>query len=211
VKPSARSRFRFESLQENDMKRATGIALAAYFLVAGLAAAQTGTTRPADTSNSASTSTSTASAPPTNQGSFSLSAQAVALPGGGQTVAATDVGFTKAITPNFSLRDDNILAPSNGMQFYGGGGTYFLPTSIISKTLLDPSSLQPYVTASIGVDRIVPASGPSEQHIAFLMGGGLNYKPANGVWVNLFEARYAKLPGLANNTAIVSSGFTLNF
>jgi opacity protein-like surface antigen len=150
-------------------------------------------------------------APPENQGSFSLNAQAVALPGGGQTVAATDVGATFAITTNFSLRDDNILAPSNGMQFYGGGGNYFLPTSFLAKTKLSPSSFQPYVTASLGVDRIVPASGPSQQHIAFLIGGGLNYKPTSGVWVNLFEARYAKLPGLAVNTAIVSSGFTLNF
>lgn len=194
------------------MKRmAIPAAIASVFLFAGLAAAQSTTPNPAEPSAPASTSSSTASAPPTNQGSFSLSAQAVALPGGGQTVAATDVGFTKAITPNFSLRDDNILAPSNGMQFYGGGGTYFLPTSLLSKTLLDPSTLQPYVTASIGIDRIVPASGPSQQHIALLIGGGLNYKPASGVWVNLFEARYAKLPDLANNTAIVSSGFTLNF
>jgi hypothetical protein len=192
-------------------RRLIPAAIAAVFLFAGLAAAQTTTPNPVEPSAPASTSTSTTSVPPTNQGSFSLTAQAAALPGGGQTVAATDVGFTKAITPNFSLRDDNILAPSNAMQFYGGGGTYFLPTSFLSKTLLNPSSLQPYVTASIGVDRIVPASGPSGQHIAMLVGGGLNYKPATGVWVNLFEARYAKLPGLANNTAIISSGFTLNF
>jgi len=81
----------------------------------------------------------------------------------------------------------------------------------VSPTALNPSDFQPYLTASIGVDRIVPATGPSQQHIAFLIGGGLNYKPANGVWVNLFEARYARLPGLATNTAIISSGFTLNF
>ncbi len=191
------------------MKRAIAFAATAFFVFAGLAAAQTSTSKP--TESSAPTSTSQTTAPPTNQGSFSLNAQAVALPGGGQTVAATDVGFTKSITPNFSLRDDNILAPSNGMQFYGGGANYFLPTSFLSKTLLDPKSLQPYATASIGIDRIVPASGPSQQHIALLIGGGLNYKPATGVWVNLFEVRYAKLPGIANNTAVVSSGFTLSF
>ncbi|MGH9687744.1 MAG: hypothetical protein ACRD5K_11700 [Candidatus Acidiferrales bacterium] len=188
------------------MKRAVLAAAAALCLIALPAVAQT-----SGMPSEPSTSVPAASAPPTNQGSFSLTAQAVALPGGGQTVAATDLGFTKAITPNFSLRDDNILAPSNGMQFYGGGGNYFLPTAFLSKTLLDPKSLQPYVTASIGVDRIVPARGPSQQHIAFLFGGGLNYKPASGLWVNLFEARYAKLPGVANNTAIISSGFTLNF
>lgn len=188
------------------MKRASTAALAALFLFAGIAAAQT-SGAPSEPSSSAPA----ASAPPTNQGSFSLTAQAVALPGGGQTVAATDVGFTKAITPNFSLREDSILAPSNGMQFYGGGANFFLPTNFLAKTLLDPKSLQPYLTASVGVDRVVPSTGPSQQHIAFLLGGGLNYKPANGVWVNLFEARYAKLPGIANNTAVISSGFTLNF
>jgi hypothetical protein len=182
------------------MKRAITVALAAFLMCAGVAVAQTAPSAPSQPET-----------PPSNNGSFSLNAQAVALPGGGQTVAATDVGFTKAITPNFSLRDDNILAPANGMQFYGGGGNFFLPTNFLSKTLLDPKSLQPYVTASIGIDRIAPATGPTQQHIAILIGGGLNYKPANGVWVNLFEARYAKLPGLANNTAIISSGFTLNF
>jgi hypothetical protein len=191
------------------MKRTATAAIAAFFMFAGLSAAQTSTTK--TTEPSAPASTSRSSVPPTNQGSFSLSAQAVALPGGGQTVAATDVGFTKAITPNLSLRDDNILAPSNGMQFYGGGGNYFLPASFLKKTVLDPSSFQPYVTATVGVDRIVPATGPSQQHIGFLVGGGLNFKPASGVWVNLFEARYAKLPGLASNTALISSGFTLSF
>jgi hypothetical protein len=188
------------------MKRAFTATIVAFFLFAGMAAAQT-TSTPSEPSSS----TPAASAPPTNQGSFSLTAQAVALPGGGQTVAATDIGFTKTITPNFSLREDSILAPSNGMQFYGGGGSYFLPTKFLAKTLLDPKALQPYVTASVGVDRVVPATGASQQHIAVLIGGGLNYKPANGVWVNIFEARYARLPGVANNTAIVSSGFTLNF
>ncbi|MGH9740559.1 MAG: hypothetical protein ACRD4X_18525 [Candidatus Acidiferrales bacterium] len=188
------------------MKRAVFAAVAALCLFVFTAAAQT-----SGAPSEPPASPLAASAAPTNQGSFSLTAQAVALPGGGQTVAATDVGFTKAITPNFSLRDDNILAPSNGMQFYGGGGDYFLPTSFLSKTLLNPKSLQPYVTASIGVDRVVPADGPPQQHIACLVGGGLNYKPADGVWVNLFEVRYAKLPGVANNTAIISSGFTLNF
>lgn len=191
------------------MKQATTVAIIALFTFAGLAAAQTN--KPKTTEPPTPASASQPNAPPTNQGSFSLNAQAVALPGGGQTVAATDVGATLAITANFSLRDDNILAPSNGMQFYGGGGSYFLPTTFLKNTKLNPSNFQPYVTASIGVDRIVPASGPSQQHIAFLIGAGLNYKPSNGVWVNLFEARYAKLPGLANNTAIVSSGFTLTF
>lgn len=191
------------------MKRISAIASPVILLCFGIAALP----KMAWAQNAPSTLSAQAAspAPPTNSGSFSLTAQAVALPGGGQTVAATDVGFTKQITANFSLRDDNVLAPANGLQFYGGGGNYFVPTGFLKKTKLNPSDFQPYVTACLGVDRIVPATGPSRQHIGFLIGGGLNYKATNGVWVNLFEARYAKLPGMANNTAIISSGFSLNF
>jgi hypothetical protein len=149
-------------------------------------------------------------APTSPQGSFSLTAQAVALPGGGQTVAGTVVGFTKQLTSTVSLRNDNILAPGSSFQGYFGGVQWFPNASkLLAKTKL--RGLAPYVTGSVGVDRIVPATGPSQQHIAFLLGGGMNFTPPSGPTINLFEVRYAKLPGLANSTAIVSSGFTLNF
>jgi opacity protein-like surface antigen len=147
--------------------------------------------------------------PVSNRGSFSLTAQAVALPGGGQTVAGTLVGGTYAVTPTVSLRNDDLLAPGNNLQGYFGGVQWFPSNKFLSKTSLN--AVQPYVTGSVGIDRIVPASGPSQQHVAFLLGGGLNYKPSSGPTINLVEVRYARLPGLANSTAIVSSGFTLNF
>jgi hypothetical protein len=148
--------------------------------------------------------------PTSPQGNFSLTAQAVALPGGGQTVAGTIVGFTKAITSTVSLRNDDLLAPGSSLQGYFGGAQWFPSLSkVFAKTKL--TGLQPYVTGSIGVDRIVPSSGPSQQHIALLIGGGLNYTPSSGPTINLFEVRYARLPGLANNTAVVSSGLTLSF
>lgn len=152
---------------------------------------------------------------PTNSGKFALTAQAVALPGGGQTVAGTVVGATYAITPKLSLRNDDILAPANDFQGYFGGAQFWLPIKFLAKTNL--SALALYVTASIGIDRVVPASlsaqpgAPSQQHIAVLVGGGFNWKPSAGPEVNLIEVRWARLPGLATNTAVVSSGFTLNF
>ena len=187
------------------MKRAVLAAFAALcvfgFIGALPAAAQTQTTTPAPVAGET---------PSSPQGSFSLTAQAVALPGGGQTVAGTVVGFTKSITGTVSLRNDDLLAPGSNLQGYFGGAQWFPNASkLLAKTKL--TGLQPYITGSVGIDRIVPASGPSQQHIAFLAGGGLNYTPSSGPTVNLFEVRYARLPGLANNTAIVSSGFTLNF
>lgn len=148
--------------------------------------------------------------PTSPQGSFSLTAQAVALPGGGQTVAGTIVGFTKSLTNSVSLRNDDLLAPGSDFQGYFGGAQWFPNVSkVLAKTKL--TGLTPYLTGSVGIDRIVPSSGPSQQHIAFLAGGGLNYTPSSGPTINLFEVRYARLPGLANNTAVVSSGFTISF
>lgn len=150
----------------------------------------------------------------TNDGPFSLTAQAMALPGGGETVAASDVGATYAITNAISLRSDNILAPSNGVQMYTGGVQWFPNLSgFLAKTKLNPKQFQFYLTGSAGIDRLVPSTGPSQQHIALLAGGGINYSPSsNGVFsVNLAEVRYAHIPGLANSTAIVSSGVNLTF
>jgi hypothetical protein len=166
---------------------------------------------PAKAQTATTTSTAPVAETPTSpNGNFSLTAQAVALPGGGQTVAGTIVGFTKSITNTVSLRNDDLLAPGSNFQGYFGGAQWFPNVSKqLAKTKL--TGLQPYITGSVGIDRIVPSSGASQQHIAFLAGGGLNYTPASGPTINLFEVRYARLPGLANNTAVVSSGFTISF
>lgn len=147
---------------------------------------------------------------------FSLSAQAIALPGNKQTVAGTVIGGTFAITKNFSLREDNVLSPAANLQAYLGGVQYALP--ILSTKLNNVSStlngnlLQFYVTASVGVDHI-SSSGNDVQHYAFLGGGGINYDPTGSgkFSANLIEVRYAKLPGYANSTAIVSSGVKLGW
>lgn len=154
------------------------------------------------------------SAPPTNAGKFSITAQAMSLPGGGQTVAASMTGATYALSPNLSLRGEAILAPGNDTQAYAGGVQYVLPSSkLLAKSTLDAKKLQFYVTGSIGVDRVVPQSGPNQQHLALFAGGGVNYDPTGtGKFsVGLVEVRWARLPGLTNNTALVSSGLKLSF
>lgn len=152
---------------------------------------------------------------------FSLTGQAVALPGNHQTVPATVSGITMTVTPNFDLREDNVITSDAGLMGFFGGFNYRLP--ILSTKLnnasptLNGNAFQFYITASAGVDRLsIPAFGSTAastaQHYAFLAGGGVNYRiTAGGAWTFGAEIRYAKLPGYQNNTAIVSVGPTLHF
>lgn len=149
---------------------------------------------------------------------FALTAQPIALPGGKQTVAGTLAGMALTVTDKFDLRNDNIIAPGNNFQGFFGGFNYRLP--IISHKLnnasptLNGERFQFYLTASVGIDRITPAvkTDATKSHYAVLAGGGVNYDlTGSGHWTFGAEVRYAKLPGLQNNTAIVSVGPTLHF
>jgi hypothetical protein len=144
-----------------------------------------------------------------------LTVQPIALPGGGQTVAGTVAGMVLSVTPKLDLREDNVMVPGQNFQGFFGGFNYRLPA--FSRVLdnaspnLNGYRFQAYVTASAGIDRIM---GPVEtrQHYAFLAGGGLNYDlTGTGRWTFGVEVRYGKLPGLANNTALVSVGPSLHW
>jgi len=150
---------------------------------------------------------------------FSLTGQAIALPGNHQTVAASVSGLTFTPTPNFDLREDNVLVPGTNLMGFFGGFNYRLPAISTALNNVSPTlngySFQFYLTGSAGVDRISPPAGsslPVAQHYAFLAGIGFNYKLSKGgAWTFGGEARYAKLPGYANNTAIIGVGPTLHF
>lgn len=151
-----------------------------------------------------------------NSSTFSLTAQPLSLPGGKQTVVGTLSGMTLSITPNFDLRDDNIIAPGNNFQGFFGGFNYRLPVLGAKLNAVSPNingnRFQFYLTGSVGVSRITSSTLPTVQHYAFLGGGGVNYDlTGSGRWTFGAEVRYAKLPGLNNNTAIVSVGPSLHF
>jgi hypothetical protein len=152
--------------------------------------------------------------PATDLPKFQLSAKVMSLPGGGVTSVATDIGATFAVTNNWLLRSDNILAPAVNLQGFFGGIQGPIPYAgkYLAKTNLDPKHFQPYITASLGAAHIVKASADSQQ-FAVLAGGGANYDPSGSgkFTINLFEARWAKLPGFANSTVIVSSGINLGW
>ena len=56
---------------------------------------------------------------PSASQTWTLTAQPIALPGGGQTVAGTEAGMEFQVTPNFYLRDTNLVT-ANVQGFYGG-------------------------------------------------------------------------------------------
>jgi hypothetical protein len=154
--------------------------------------------------------------PASAQNTFSLTAQPIALPGGGQTVAAGITGMTFTPTPNFDLRQDTLLTTAGNLQGFFGGINYRLP--ILSTKLnnvspqLNGLRFQFYLTGSVGVDRVDNKVGPVKQHYAFLGGGGFNYDfTGSGRWTFGAEVRYARLPGFANNTGIISAGPTLHW
>ena len=138
-----------------------------------------------------------------------VSIGAAALDGNG--VPGTDIVAKASIAGALALRSDNILIPSTQFQFYGGGFQYNIPMSFLAKTNF--SSLQGYVTASLGADRIVPASGASQAHLSGLAGGGFNWQMSNNVIVNIVEVRWMHAPGNPSgaNVPVVSGGFSLFF
>lgn len=164
----------------------------------------------------AQSSTPTTPSTPTGLSTFALTATPVALPGNHQTVAGTIAGLTFTPTQNFDLREDNILVPGQNFQGYFGGFNYRLPAISTAVNNVSPNlngyRFQFYLTASMGVDRITPPNENTAQHYAFLAGGGVNYMlTSGGMWTLGVEIRYAKFPGLANNTAIVSLGPSIHF
>lgn len=144
---------------------------------------------------------------------FSFVASGITLPGNRPTLSGAVAGMTMNVTTNFQLRDENILSTgAPGVNFYGGGFNYFLP--VIGKTINNVSPninglrLHAYITGTFGRDQV--QSGAT--HYAFLSGMGVYYDlTGSGIWTFGTEIRYAKLPGYANNTVVVSVGPAIHF
>ncbi len=147
----------------------------------------------------------------TPNNTFSVNLSALSLPGGKQTVAATDAGATFNLTQNLQLREDNLIAPASNFQFFGAGFNYYLPVLSTKLNNVSPTlsgaRFQFWITASAGIDRITNISA---QHYAFRGGGGVAYDlTGSGKWTFGAEVQYGKFPGLQNNTwtAAISPAF----
>lgn len=151
------------------------------------------------------------------QTTFTITAAPIALPGNHATFAGTAVGATINMTSNFAFRDDNLIGPAgSNFQGYFGGIQYQIPAIGQKINATSPTingfKLRFYITASAGIDRISQSSTVTNNHYAFLAGGGFTYDMTNsGNFTLGAEIRYAKLPGYANNTALVSFGPAFHF
>lgn len=146
---------------------------------------------------------------------FSLTSQAVTLPGGKSTLVGVSTGIALTVTPNFDLREENFIASQANSMIFLGGFNYRLPILQTKLNNMSPTlngfRFQFYITASAGVNRLALSSG-TISHSALLAGGGLNYDmTSTGRWTFGAEIRYARLPGMAMNSAIVAIGPTLHF
>lgn len=154
--------------------------------------------------------------PAGNVQTFTLEGAPVALPGNKVTFVGSVSGISVQVTKNLSLREDNIVAGSGNMTGFFGGINYTLPAFSTALNNASPNlngyKFQLYLTGSAGVDRVTDALKNTAQHYAFLAGGGVRYDLTNsGTWSLGVEVRYARLPGFAMNTAIVSAGPALHF
>lgn len=148
---------------------------------------------------------------------FSMTASALALPGNHQTVTGAVSGITFSPTPNLDLREDNITPATPGSLAFLGGFSYHLPAISTKINNASPNlngyNFDVYLTASLGETRITDAAGNTASHYAGLAGVGMRYKlSSGGAWSMGFEARAARLPGMASGwTAVISLGPQLRF
>lgn len=141
-----------------------------------------------------------APAPTSSTMSFSVGGNALGLGGTTASTPATDITLTlnpgvatKGYLSEVSLLSDNLLAPGANLQYYAGGFLAPIPVKIPSTSPL--SGISFYWRATAGVDRIVPASGPSQTHFGLMAGGGAQYTNSSGVKVTLIEVDFLRTPG----------------
>lgn len=141
--------------------------------------------------------------------SFSATAKVMSVPGMSQTAVASDLGGSFSISNRVSLREDSLIVPADSSTAYLGSVQYAMPVErILKHTTLPANEFQAYAVAGMGVDRLL-----NTQHIAAQAGIGMNYDPKGSKHysVNLFELKWARLPGVNNNAVLFSSGVGVSF
>lgn len=142
---------------------------------------------------------------------FSMNLAPVSLPGNHQTVAGTAAGADLTLTPNFDVGNLDIIAPGQNFQYFAGHFNRRIPqlaNYFNNHSTQNMLKFQFGVTGSVGIDRLT-ATG--RQHFGATGGGFVNYSLGGGRYSLGAEVQYAKFPGLANNTFIVSLDPAIHF
>jgi hypothetical protein len=121
-----------------------------------------------------------AQTPTPGVGSFSITANAISLPGSnGSTLAGTLAGVNLKITPNFFVEQTNFISSSAQTNAFLAGGNYTLP--FLSKKLNNASpNLSGYdfrfsIHGDVGAARISNSTGNVAQGLGALFGGQVDY------------------------------------
>lgn len=162
----------------------------------------------------AQTSASPSNVPTPTQSNLNFQVGGTAM-GVGASTPATDVtldlnpNFT-GYASNFTFHSDNFLAPGAGTQYYGGGGHYCLLGQCPKSMAKIPGVFAPLsisVGGSLGVDRIVPSTGPSSSHIGFMAGVKIGWTLSNGMNIDVLEVKDCHFPGAPfGNNSICEQG-----
>lgn len=111
---------------------------------------------------------------------FSTTLSAVNLPGSaGGTMAGTLAGFNYKVTPDFALKQTNLISSGALTNGFYGGGDYTL--SFLSRKLnnMSPTTngydFQFQLTGSVGALRVSQPTGTVIQSWSALFGGRVNY------------------------------------
>lgn len=160
-----------------------------------------------------------ANMPIPNQTSVAFTAGASMLGAGGQNATpAADITLDlnaalaqKNYFKDVRLLSDNANAPAIDWQYYGGGARGPIPVSLPKASALSPLSF--YWRGTVGIERIVPATGPSQSHVGAMIGGGAEWTTSPGVVVRLFEAGVIISPRAAwgQKVPYVSGGISYLF
>lgn len=143
----------------------------------------------------AQTASSTATATPTNTGVSASSGPAAVLYKGTWSAASLtreyfdflDFGAKKG--NHLSLQGVELAAPGPGVNLYMGGFSLRPDLgSLLAKTNVPPGALQFFVDANVGNG--VPSSGGT--HIAWMLGGGIAYKPSSTLSWQPLTIQYAR-------------------
>jgi hypothetical protein len=143
--------------------------------------------------------------------SFTLALSPISLPGNHQTVAGTEAGLSLGVTQNLDVIDQNIVAPGDNFQYFGGGVQYRLPVLSTKLNNASPNlnglKFQFGLKASVGVDRLTAINA---QHWAFTAGGFVNYS-INNTWAFGGQVEYGHFSGFNQRAVLVSVGPQLHF
>lgn len=150
---------------------------------------------------------------------WTVTANAVALPGSGNTtLAGTLAGVHLAVTPNFSLEQTDFMTSSAQTNAFLGGATYNI--AALSKALnnispnLNGLQFSFSIHGDIGEARIAQPSGSTSVSVAGLVGGEVDYAIAGskmfslGVRVDDFYVRSGLPHG---NNLVVALGPSIHF